>query len=90
MAKAAPKGKGLLASLKPVVVVWEDATGSDAAVVWHELSTARRAKLVEVVTSGFLIRETKKHLVIAGSVTSAGHVADVCVIPKGGIKRRHG
>lgn len=47
-----------------VSVVWDDA---EADTGWDKVSTPKEAL---VLTVGFLIKKTRKHIVIAGSVTT--------------------
>lgn len=69
---------------KALLVVWRDAC---ADYGWRFECTDREMT-VQVVTLGWLVRETKTELSLALSVSASGKAADMITIPKAWIKKR--
>ena len=72
--------------MKKVTVIWEDSCTYGR---WWEANTNFKTK--ECHTSGFLVEKTKKHVIIAGSITfgDKGEIdefAQVIAIPRGCVK----
>jgi len=63
---------------KPVTVTWTDA-GSYGG--WKTQEDGLPGDLV-ITTRGYLIRKEPRRLIVAQSVSTSGHYADIIVIPR--------
>lgn len=64
---------------------WEDANSQGA---WHRLDKDYQATLLVVHSTGWLIKETEKIVVLAQQMSANGSFADTITIPKNCIMRR--
>lgn len=72
--------------LYPLAVIhWIDAARLRG---WQHIEEIEHAKPSEIVTIGFLVRETKAHVSISDSCSVEGSVSDPLSIPKGCILSR--
>ncbi len=62
-----------------VEVCWFDAASKDP---WRDLEDLEERETVECITRGFLIRETKREILIAVTVTECGQFHSTMAIPK--------
>lgn len=53
---------------QPVMVLWEDSAQLDG--IWADRETARKAKPLQCVSVGVLIKKTRKRLVLAMSANA--------------------
>ena len=67
---------------KRVTVYWLDASTHSG---WREPDSIDDT--FEIVTTGYLLSESKICVKIAGSVASTGQVADVTVVPRGMLQK---
>ena len=68
--------------LKGVSIIWEDAT---ARAGWHEVD---ETSLVQILTLGYVVKETEGFITVATSVCSDGGLIASNTIPKGWIIKR--
>ena len=65
-----------------VAVLWDDATALDGWSSGHD-----EVKPCHVLSVGFLVRKTKKHIVLAQDISPDGQQCGRGQIPKGMVKR---
>lgn len=76
-----PVDQGNASGYKHVVVVWLDIAGRDDA--WMDISDAKGLKPGRMITSGWLVKESEDHIVIASSLdTQEGLAGNVNAIPR--------
>lgn len=71
--------------LKPVLVEWEDAAGG--APRWEPAAVAARRKPVLALTAGFLLKRTKKRIVVALTLAEDGDCFGTMAIPASWVVR---
>lgn len=77
----------MLSARRRIEVTWLDSCSPDGVHYWAAAGTLRTEPLV-ITTRGFLLKETKKAVVIAASVAEGGAPGGVLVIPKLSITNR--
>lgn len=73
-----------MAKYKLAKVEWEDANG---CTTWTTLKDAQTRSLSKVVSTGYIIRNDKNALTIAGSYTDNDNIHDTTMIPRGWVKK---
>ena len=72
---------------KPIEITWLDHCGW-ADTRWHNIEDSAALKPVTVKTVGYVIKETKKYIVVASVISEAEHTnGEMCII-KGCITKR--
>jgi hypothetical protein len=69
---------------KIVYLKWVDSTSWEG---WKNLPLTD-SKMCEIETIGYVIKETKKKIVIAHSISNANHTNGILSIPKGALLKR--
>jgi hypothetical protein len=64
-----------------IEVTWLDSCSADGVHYWQPMSDLRTDPLT-ITTRGFLLKETKKAVVIAASIADGGAPGGVLTIPK--------
>ncbi len=67
--------------MKSVYIMWNDSTSWAG---WQKLPL-KDEKMSKIETIGFVIKETKKKIIIAHSISDIGNAIGVLAIPKGSI-----
>lgn len=70
--------------MKLLWIKWKDSTSQQGGI-WHDLESVKDMKPLSIVTVGYLIQESKKHITVASSITKHQVAGDIC-IPKSCIK----
>jgi hypothetical protein len=65
-------------------VEWLDANGTTH---WCHLKEAQQRPLSKITTTGYILRNDKEVLTLAGSFTDNGNVHDTTAIPRGWVKK---
>lgn len=66
---------------------WVDSCGPPGSDRWLSLDDYH-AEPSEIMSRGYLVKETKKYVVVAMSLSNSGHLSGVLTIPKCAITRR--
>ena len=82
--KRADKPRQRAPSARAVEVEWADACQHTG---WHQPGPGDALERLVVRSRGFLVQDTRQHIVVAQSVASNGHIGDLLVIPRGCIRR---
>jgi len=74
-----------LSKLRVVELIWIDSVAPVDA--WRDQDDMNKFRPTKVVTAGYLVSESKKHVAVASSVTAGGESGGVIVIPKFAIQK---
>ena len=69
-----------------VEIEWEDSSGP-ATGVWHRLNDYDHSPS-RCRTLGYVVKETKRYVVVASSVSDADSLSGLITIPKSAIRKR--